>query len=199
MEAVKTAAAVAQRQVQNAWGPGLVKTSLQRTSLTCKTSVFSLQMPKSRSFRLSYGTGELMWHHSSCCCLNSLSLYATRQTSRSDFIFYADRLVGHQFCKFTHFWLFFSLLQIRLMIEQGLNCVPVSDCVIKTPTGGLVVTWLSHDLMCVIYELGEDYEGLKFKQMPCAVSIVRSGECLQTHTHIYCKVFKLCKLYFNQI
>lgn len=46
-------------------------------------------------------------------------IYATyRNTSRSDFKFYADRL-------------------IRLVIEESLNQLPYSDCSVVTPTGAI--------------------------------------------------------------
>lgn len=41
-----------------------------------------------------------------------------RNTSRSDFKFYADRL-------------------IRLVIEESLNQLPYSDCSVVTPTGAI--------------------------------------------------------------
>ena len=50
--------------------------------------------------------------------------------------------------------------QIRLVVEEGLNQLPYSDCSITTPTG------------C-------QYEGLQFVKGNCGVSIVRSGEAME--------------------
>lgn len=52
-----------------------------------------------------------------CIIHNSLCDFF-RNTSRSDFKFYADRL-------------------IRLVIEESLNQLPYSDCSVVTPTGAI--------------------------------------------------------------
>ncbi|KAK5623986.1 hypothetical protein CRENBAI_023756, partial [Crenichthys baileyi] len=59
-----------------------------------------------------------------------------KTTSRGDFVFCADRL-------------------IRLVVEEGLNQLPFSECTVTTPTG---------------YK----YEGVKFERGNCGVSIMRS-------------------------
>lgn len=61
-----------------------------------------------------------------------------KTTSRGDFVFCADRL-------------------IRLVVEEGLNQLPYSECTVTTPTG---------------YK----YEGVKFERGNCGVSIMRSGK-----------------------
>eukprot|EP00066_Takifugu_rubripes_P010901 XP_003979125.2 PREDICTED: uracil phosphoribosyltransferase homolog [Takifugu rubripes] len=61
-----------------------------------------------------------------------------KTTSRGDFVFCADRL-------------------IRLVVEEGLNQLPFSECTVTTPTG---------------YK----YDGVKFERGNCGVSIMRSGE-----------------------
>ncbi|XP_053987726.1 uracil phosphoribosyltransferase homolog isoform X1 [Hylaeus volcanicus] len=66
-----------------------------------------------------------------------------KNTTRSDFKFYADRL-------------------IRLVIEESLNQLPFSKCVVTTPTGA-------------------KYNGLKYQKGNCGVSIVRSGEAMEQH------------------
>lgn len=51
-------------------------------------------------------------------CRLCLTLFNFRNTTRSDFKFYADRL-------------------IRLVIEESLNQLPYSDCSVVTPTGAI--------------------------------------------------------------
>ncbi|XP_067375455.1 uracil phosphoribosyltransferase homolog isoform X3 [Channa argus] len=60
-----------------------------------------------------------------------------KTTSRGDFVFCADRL-------------------IRLVVEEGLNQLPYSECTVTTPTG---------------YK----YEGVRFERGNCGVSIMRSA------------------------
>lgn len=51
-------------------------------------------------------------------------------------------------------------MQIRLVIEESLNQLPFSKCIITTPTGA-------------------QYNGLKYERGNCGVSIVRSGEAME--------------------
>ncbi|NXO13657.1 UPP phosphoribosyltransferase, partial [Oriolus oriolus] len=60
-----------------------------------------------------------------------------RKSSRGDFVFSADRL-------------------IRLVVEEGLNQLPYTECTVTTPTG-------------------HKYEGVRFEKGNCGVSIMRSG------------------------
>ncbi|NXM56398.1 UPP phosphoribosyltransferase, partial [Illadopsis cleaveri] len=62
-----------------------------------------------------------------------------RKSSRGDFVFSADRL-------------------IRLVVEEGLNQLPYTECTVTTPTG-------------------HKYEGVRFEKGNCGVSIMRSGRC----------------------
>lgn len=64
-----------------------------------------------------------------------------RDTPRSEFIFFADRI-------------------IRLLVEKGLDLLPVEPCTVTTPVGKL-------------------YEGVKFKGKICGVSIMRAGESME--------------------
>ncbi|KAG6836919.1 hypothetical protein H0H93_001285 [Arthromyces matolae] len=64
-----------------------------------------------------------------------------KDTSRGDFLFYSDRI-------------------IRLLVEEGLNHLPVVKRTVETPTGSV-------------------YEGVGFKGKICGVSILRAGEVLQ--------------------
>lgn len=52
------------------------------------------------------------------------------------------------------------MIQIRLVIEESLNQLPFTQCVVTTPTGA-------------------NYEGLKYEKGNCGVSIVRSGEAME--------------------
>ncbi|KAL7634029.1 UNVERIFIED_CONTAM: hypothetical protein RMT77_015351 [Armadillidium vulgare] len=79
-----------------------------------------------------------------------------KSTSRSDFKFYADRL-------------------IRLVVEEGLNQLPYSDCSITTPTG------------C-------PYKGLQFTKGNCGVSIVRSGEAMEQGLRSCCRSIRIGKI-----
>uniref|UniRef100_A0A0K8T4W1 Uracil phosphoribosyltransferase homolog n=1 Tax=Lygus hesperus TaxID=30085 RepID=A0A0K8T4W1_LYGHE len=79
-----------------------------------------------------------------------------RNTSRSDFKFYADRL-------------------IRLVIEESLNQLPFSKCVITTPTGA-------------------QYNGLKYERGNCGVSIVRSGEAMEQGLRDCCRSIRTGKI-----
>jgi uracil phosphoribosyltransferase len=47
-----------------------------------------------------------------------------------------------------------------LVIEESLNQLPFSKCVVTTPTGA-------------------SYQGLKYQKGNCGVSIVRSGEAME--------------------
>ncbi|KAG0370838.1 Uracil phosphoribosyltransferase, synthesizes UMP from uracil [Gamsiella multidivaricata] len=67
-----------------------------------------------------------------------MSVIRDRNTIRADFVFYADRI-------------------IRLLIEEGLNHLPVVEKRILTPTGN-------------------EYQGLDFQGRICGVSIMRAGE-----------------------
>ncbi|XP_035744958.1 uracil phosphoribosyltransferase homolog [Egretta garzetta] len=67
-----------------------------------------------------------------------------RKSSRGDFVFSADRL-------------------IRLVVEEGLNQLPYTECTVTTPTG-------------------HKYEGVRFEKGNCGVSIMRSDRQLrQSH------------------
>lgn len=87
------------------------------------------------------------------------SLFTTirdKNTSREDFIFYSDRI-------------------IRLLIEKGLNLLPVKTKEITTPTGA-------------------SFNGAKFEGKICAVSIVRSGESMEKAAREVCKKIRIGKI-----
>nr|XP_012151944.1 PREDICTED: uracil phosphoribosyltransferase homolog isoform X3 [Megachile rotundata] len=76
-----------------------------------------------------------------------------KNTTRSDFKFYADRL-------------------IRLVIEESLNQLPFSKCVVTTPTGA-------------------KYNGLKYQKGNCGVSIIRSGEAMEQGLRDCCRSIRI--------
>lgn len=79
-----------------------------------------------------------------------------KTTSRGDFVFCADRL-------------------IRLVVEEGLNQLPYSECTVTTPTGHM-------------------YEGVKFERGNCGVSIMRSGEAMEQGLRDCCRSIRIGKI-----
>ncbi|KAE8584271.1 hypothetical protein XENTR_v10020889 [Xenopus tropicalis] len=79
-----------------------------------------------------------------------------RSTSRGDFVFSADRL-------------------IRLVVEEGLNQLPYTECTVTTPTG---------------YK----YDGVKFEKGNCGVSIMRSGEAMEQGLRDCCRSIRIGKI-----
>lgn len=80
----------------------------------------------------------------------------SRTASRGDFVFSADRL-------------------IRLVVEEGLNQLPYTECTVTTPTG---------------YK----YEGVKFEKGNCGVSIMRSGEAMEQGLRDCCRSIRIGKI-----
>lgn len=79
-----------------------------------------------------------------------------KNTSRSDFIFCADRL-------------------IRLVVEEGLNQLPYNKEIVVTPTGF-------------------QYEGLRYEEGNCGVSIMRSGEAMEQGLRDCCRSIRIGKV-----
>lgn len=79
-----------------------------------------------------------------------------RTTSRGDFVFYSDRI-------------------IRLLVEEGLNQLPVEPIKIETP-------------------LGVTYDGHKFQGKICGVSIIRAGESMEQGLRDCCRSVRLGKI-----
>ncbi|KAL0974371.1 hypothetical protein UPYG_G00219550 [Umbra pygmaea] len=79
-----------------------------------------------------------------------------KTTSRGDFVFCADRL-------------------IRLVVEEGLNQLPYSECTVTTPTGHM-------------------YEGVMFERGNCGVSIMRSGEAMEQGLRDCCRSIRIGKI-----
>ncbi|KAG8218205.1 uracil phosphoribosyltransferase-domain-containing protein [Butyriboletus roseoflavus] len=79
-----------------------------------------------------------------------------RKTSRGDFLFYSDRV-------------------IRLLVEEGLNHLPVVPKTVETPTGS-------------------KYEGVGFEGKICGVSILRAGEAMEAGLREVCRSVRIGKI-----
>ncbi|ODQ68545.1 uracil phosphoribosyltransferase [Nadsonia fulvescens var. elongata DSM 6958] len=88
-----------------------------------------------------------------------LSLYTIirdKATSRSDFIFYSDRI-------------------IRLLVEEGLNQLPVTPRTVQTATG-------------------VNFDGVTFQGKICGVSIMRAGESMEQGLRDCCRSVRIGKI-----
>lgn len=79
-----------------------------------------------------------------------------RNTARADFIFYSNRI-------------------IRLLVEEGLNHLPVFEHTITTP-------------------VGRSYAGVKFQGQICGVSIMRAGEAMEQGLRDCCRSVRIGKI-----
>jgi uracil phosphoribosyltransferase len=79
-----------------------------------------------------------------------------KDTDRGDFIFYSNRI-------------------IRLLVEEGLNHLPVVAQTISTP-------------------VGNDYSGVKFQGKICGVSIMRAGESMEQGLRDCCRSVRIGKI-----
>ncbi|CUS22339.1 LAQU0S05e03158g1_1 [Lachancea quebecensis] len=79
-----------------------------------------------------------------------------QNTKRSDFIFYADRI-------------------IRLLVEEGLNHLPVQPTTVETSTN-------------------QKFEGVSFLGKICGVSIVRAGESMEQGLRECCRSVRIGKI-----
>lgn len=77
-------------------------------------------------------------------------------TLRADFIFYSNRI-------------------IRLLVEEGLNHLPVIQNTVTTP-------------------VGQDYFGVKFRGKICGVSIMRAGEAMEQGLRDCCRSVRIGKI-----
>ncbi|KAJ1655356.1 Uracil phosphoribosyltransferase, synthesizes UMP from uracil [Dispira simplex] len=85
-----------------------------------------------------------------------LTIIRDHSTSRGDFIFYSDRV-------------------IRLLVEEGLNHLPVVDSVVETPTGS-------------------QFQGVDFQGKICGVSIMRAGEAMEQGLRDCCRSVRIGKI-----
>ena len=79
-----------------------------------------------------------------------------RNTERADFIFYSNRI-------------------IRLLVEEGLNHLPVIKQTITTP-------------------VGRSYSGVQFQGKICGVSIMRAGEAMEQGLRDCCRSVRIGKI-----
>jgi len=85
-----------------------------------------------------------------------MTIVRAKDTPRADFIFYADRV-------------------IRLLVEEGLNHLPVVEKDVTTPTGA-------------------KYAGIDFKGRICGVSIMRAGEAMEQGLRDCCRSVRIGKI-----
>ncbi|KAH6899461.1 armadillo/beta-catenin/plakoglobin [Coprinopsis sp. MPI-PUGE-AT-0042] len=79
-----------------------------------------------------------------------------KDTNRGDFLFYSDRI-------------------IRLLVEEGLNHLPVVEKNVVTPTG-------------------TTYHGVGFEGKICGVSILRAGEAMEAGLREVCRSVRIGKI-----
>ena len=84
------------------------------------------------------------------------SIIRNANTSRADFIFYSNRI-------------------IRLVVEEGLNHLPVIETNVSTP-------------------VGQSYSGVKFEGKICGVSIMRAGEAMEQGLRDCCRSVRIGKI-----
>ncbi len=80
----------------------------------------------------------------------------SKTTDRADFIFYSNRI-------------------IRLLVEEGLNHLPVVEHTITTP-------------------VGRTYAGVQFQGKICGVSIMRAGEAMEEGLRNCCRSVRIGKI-----
>ncbi|KAF9280394.1 Uracil phosphoribosyltransferase, synthesizes UMP from uracil [Linnemannia elongata] len=79
-----------------------------------------------------------------------------KNTQRADFIFYSDRI-------------------IRILVEEGLNHLPVVEKTVVTPTG-------------------KEFHGIDFQGRICGVSIMRAGESMEQGLRDVCRSVRIGKI-----
>lgn len=79
-----------------------------------------------------------------------------KNTQRADFIFYSNRI-------------------IRLLVEEGLNHLPVVEHTVSTP-------------------VGRNYAGVMFQGKICGVSIMRAGEAMEQGLRDCCRSVRIGKI-----
>ncbi|KAI9140820.1 putative FUR1-uracil phosphoribosyltransferase [Paraphysoderma sedebokerense] len=85
-----------------------------------------------------------------------LTIIRDKTTTRSDFIFYSDRI-------------------IRLLVEEGLNFLPLVEKTVVTPTG-------------------KEYKGVGFQGKICGIPIIRAGEAMEKGLRDICKGVRIGKI-----
>lgn len=99
-----------------------------------------------------------MWSRESIRTITPIldRIIRNRNTARGDFIFYSNRI-------------------IRLLVEEGLNHLPVVEHAVTTP-------------------IGRPYSGLMFQGKICGVSIMRAGEAMEQGLRDCCRSVRIGKL-----
>ncbi|KAI9824829.1 MAG: Uracil phosphoribosyltransferase, synthesizes UMP from uracil [Phylliscum demangeonii] len=85
-----------------------------------------------------------------------MTMVRDKRTRRGDFIFYSNRI-------------------IRLLVEEGLNHLPVVGQTVTTP-------------------VGREYAGVKFQGKICGVSIMRAGEAMEQGLRDCCRSVRIGKI-----
>jgi len=85
-----------------------------------------------------------------------LTMIRNKNTQRADFIFYSNRI-------------------IRLLVEEGLNHLPVVEHTVTTP-------------------VGRSYAGVMFQGKICGVSIMRAGEAMEQGLRDCCRSVRIGKI-----
>jgi len=85
-----------------------------------------------------------------------LTMIRDKSTVRGDFIFYSNRI-------------------IRLLVEEGLNHLPVISSAVTTPVGHI-------------------YSGVRFEGKICGVSIMRAGEAMEQGLRDCCRSVRIGKI-----
>lgn len=89
------------------------------------------------------------------------TIIRSKDTPRADFIFYSDRI-------------------IRLLVEEGLNHLPVVPKTVVSPTGS---TW----------------DGVGFEGRICGVSILRAGEAMEAGLREVCRSVRIGKILIQRV
>lgn len=122
---------------------------------------------------------KILQHNDQICELQTI--IRDKNTTRSDFKFYADRL-------------------IRLVIEESLNQLPYSECKVQTPTGAIYGRLYSTNVSCKSNNKIDRLDrliisdGLKYRSGNCGVSIVRSGEAMEQGLRDCCRSIRIGKI-----
>ncbi|KAK6432391.1 Uracil phosphoribosyltransferase, synthesizes UMP from uracil [Oleoguttula sp. CCFEE 5521] len=85
-----------------------------------------------------------------------LTMIRDKNTNRADFIFHSNRI-------------------IRLLVEEGLNHLPVREHIVTTP-------------------VGKTYNGVRFEGKICGVSIMRAGEAMEQALRECCRSVRIGKI-----
>lgn len=88
--------------------------------------------------------------------ISLLTMIRDKNTQRGDFIFYSNRI-------------------IRLLVEEGLNHLPVDEHTIRTP-------------------VDRSYAGVQFQGKICGVSIMRAGEAMEQGLRDCCRSVRIGKI-----